>query len=174
MNRQMNSHSTLLLNSKQTTGNNEGGSMMSLDNNTFRSMVTNMRRSEVENMLQLGSNRPEWGLYGMTMGKDQAMMIILLKNGVEPMDEDVDNCIREHDLDTAKDFVEQYGCSPTERVFEALFENKNNSTPVDVYEQILEWLYYDQECGIDEEVVANVARMGVSHVVVDWFMERME
>lgn len=147
---------------------------MNTSKNTLKSLITSGSYSDVDVLLQTIPKELGWGFYGITMRKDKTMMRLLLDNGVEPTDEDLDNCIREHDLDTAKDFFVDYGCSPTEQAFEALFENRNIGTSDDSYMQILEWLYYDQECNIDKEVVYNVANMGVSPMIVKWFEEREE
>lgn len=110
----------------------------------------------VDYMLNRRIQLVEVGLHGKTMKTHPEMVSMLLDHGVEPLDEDVDNCIREHDLEMAVDLCVNYDCDPSFYAFEAFFERWDTGTPADTCIEILNWMYYDRECSLDASILQSV------------------
>lgn len=72
---------------------------------TFEDAVISGDGGLVTYLVENGLLQDEWGFHGITPKSDSDMVTVLMEHGIEPMDEDVDNCIRDKDLHSAIEFM---------------------------------------------------------------------
>ena len=144
-------------------------------NGVFEDSVYEGDHFAVKYLMENKLLKDEWGLYGTSLRRDPTMFWILLDNGVQPIDDDVENCIRDHDLESAIYLTSSYECSPTKEAFDILFERKDLNTSGAVYIKILQWLYFDMRCFLDEETAYFIYTDMYDHPnIINWIRDHTD
>lgn len=152
------------------------------DNVLYHDYIINRDYPALRFIFDNGLMKSEWGMCVGLCDNDRNMISFLINHGIRPKNEDIDEAIEAANLGLAKFFNRAFGIVPTSNAYMEIFSIDYGLFGVEVYIEILNWLFYvmEVEIGVSSfqdllshsRVKSSIGKL--SDTIFNWYKERLD